>query len=77
MTSKRHDDHADVRRRSTGLGTTSVLVTGHEGLVLYLVLPGVKAASAGMGGAHSSCGCLMSKTASLGPGGLVNLCARQ
>jgi hypothetical protein len=43
-----------------------VLVTGHEGRpVLYLVLPRVLAASAGMGGTHSSCGCLMSKRQAL------------
>jgi hypothetical protein len=47
----------------------SVLVAGHGGRrVLYLVLPGVPAAGAGIGGRHSSCGCLMSKTASPGPG---------
>ena len=50
-TSKRHDDHRGGRRSSTGPGKTSVLVTGHGGRrVVYLVLPRVLAASAGMGG---------------------------
>jgi hypothetical protein len=63
MTSKRRDDDAGRYRRSTG--TTSGLVTGPKAAVLYLVLPGVLAASAGMGGTHSSCGCLMSKRQAL------------
>jgi len=50
-------------------------VTGREGRVLYLVLPGVPATGAGMGGTQSSCGCLMSQ------GGkvlvVVNLWARR
>jgi hypothetical protein len=47
-TSKRHDDHRAATEILRGLGTTSVLVSGHGGRrVVYQVLPGLLAASAG------------------------------